>query len=240
MDTPTATAKHSVAAALLALSLSLVACSGDSSPAETPAPQGNMFVNPGFEAGSDPWFSLSETANFVHTEERAHGGVASAHLRMRDPLEAQGAKVYYLIQEITPSEFPEVLKGFYRVENWKKETPKQYLQFVVIAFEPKNFPTTVSNWQIRYLLAGIDNPPFPIGNAHFVFVSREEPVQNQWVHFERNIKEDFERLWDRVPEDFEKIRILFEVRWDDKVAGEGAPEADVYYDDLYVGPASSD
>jgi hypothetical protein len=50
------------------------------------------------------------------------------------------------------------------------------------------------------------------------------------------VSEDFERLWGKAPEDFEKLRLLFEVRWDNKVAGASAAEADVYYDDLYAGP----
>jgi hypothetical protein len=39
--------------------------------------------------------------------------------------------------------------------------------------------------------------------------------------------------------EFDKLRILFEKRWDSKEAGSPA-EADAFYDDLYVGPASGD
>ncbi len=42
-----------------------------------------------------------------------------------------------------------------------------------------------------------------------------------------------------MPENFENIRVLFEVRYDDKIVGEGPLAADVYYDDLYFGPAPS-
>ena len=48
--------------------------------------------------------------------------------------------------------------------------------------------------------------------------------------------EDFQRLWGAVPQGYEKIRVLFEVRYDDKAQDEGPLEADVYYDDLYSGP----
>jgi len=227
------------------------ACSSGSGdePAATPAPSGaspgpsaaaggNLFGNPGFEDGDDPWITLDPEAGFVVTQEQAHSGASSALLRMRDPVTAEGAKVYYLVQEITPDQFPEVLRGFYRVENWQQGTVRQYLQFVVIAAGPLNFPSDPSNYQIRYPLAGIDSPPFPIGNAHFKFLSREQPVEGEWIPFESNIRQDFLDYWGRVPEDFEKLRILFEVRWDGKTAGDGAPEADVYYDDLYVGPAT--
>lgn len=227
----------------LGLTLAVLSCGGqEAQPQATPTtPQpvggGNLFQNPGFEDGRDPWFSLKEP-DFIRVENQANSGNASALLQMRDPPEAEGAKVYYLVQEIEPKEFPEVVKGFYRVENWKKETRKQYLQFVVIAFGVDNLPGGFTNHQIRYILAGIDSPPFPIGNAHFIFLNKEEPVTGQWVPFEANIKDDFQRLWGAAPRGFEKLRILFEVRWDDKVAGQGAPQADVYYDDLYIGPAS--
>jgi hypothetical protein len=56
------------------------------------------------------------------------------------------------------------------------------------------------------------------------------------VYFETNIKVDFLKEWKAVPEGYSKTRVLFEARYDDKEAG-FASEADVYYDDLYMGPA---
>ena len=38
-----------------------------------------------------------------------------------------------------------------------------------------------NNHQIRYPLAGISEEPFSIGNARFVFLSKEEPRTGQWV-----------------------------------------------------------
>jgi hypothetical protein len=158
---------------------------------------------------------------------------------MRVPAEEVGkAKVFYLVQEVMPEEFPELISGYYRVENWTKGTPKQYLQFVVIAFGVTNLPGGYPNHQIRYPLAGISEAPFSIGNAHFVFLSRDEPRQGEWVYFERNITQDFEELWGAAPEGFSKLRILFEVRYDQKQAGPTPANADVYYDSLYMGPAS--
>lgn len=256
-----------LAAAFLAAALLLAACSGGSSggpPAASPSPgepggptptspdigpttsasplpeTGNILVNPGLEDGSEPWISLSEDTGFRRTEERAHSGKASALLRMREGPGEEGARVYYLVQEVRPQELPEVVRGYYRVENWKKGTLKQYLQFVVIAWEPDNFPTSAPNWQIRYPLAGIDSPPFFIGNAHFVFLGKEEPVEGEWVKFETNVKDDFERLWGQAPEGFEFLRILFEVRFDGQIAAGDSAEADVYYDDLYFGPADGE
>ena len=208
---------------------------GDQSPTQTPAPTGNLFVNPGFEEGDDPWFTIVEESGFEVTTELAHEGDSSAVLRMDDPDSAEGSKVYYLVQEITPAELPEVVEGFYRVENWSRGAVRQYVQFVIIALGPSNFPDFASNFQLRYLLAGINTPPFNIGNAKFVFGTREEPVEGEWVPINLNVREDFEERWGMVPENFEKLRLLFEVRWDAKAAGGGAPRGDVYYDDLYIG-----
>lgn len=203
-------------------------------------PPGNLFTNPGFEEGSAPWCTLVDDAGFTVTTEYAHSGANSAYQRMDDGPEATGqGKVYYLVQEVSPEEFPEVVSGFYRVENWQRGTPLQYLQFVIIALEPQNFDlSSVSNYQLRYVIAGVDAPPLSIGNAHYVFLSRDDPVIGEWTHFTANVHDDFQRLWNRVPEDFKTLRLLFEVRWDHKSAGSGLARADVYWDDLYIGDAA--
>jgi len=203
---------------------------------EPPAGSANVFGNPGLEEGAQYWFALHDQT-VATTSTVAHSGQASAYLNMRDPAEATGAKVYYLVQEVAPAEFPELISGYYRVENWKRGTEKQYLQFVVILFGPTNLGNQYPNYQIRYPLAGISEDPFPIANAFFIYLGREEPRQGEWVYFETNIKEDFLEKWGAVPEGYSKMRILFEVRYDDKEPGNVA-EADVYYDDLYMGPAA--
>jgi hypothetical protein len=204
---------------------------------EPPAGSANVFGNPGLEEGNKYWFALHQQT-VETTTTVAHSGQASAYLNMRDAAEATGAKVYYLVQEVAPAEFPELISGYYRVDNWVRGTEKQYLQFVVIVFAPTNLGGQYPNYQIRYPLAGISQDPFPIANAFFVYLGREEPRQGEWVYFETNIKEDFQEKWKAVPEGYSKIRVLFEVRYDDKELG-NASEADVYYDDLYMGPAGA-
>ena len=190
----------------------------------------------------DCWFSLRDPG-FTITDERARSGSHSAHMMMRETPQSDDVKIYYLVQEVDPLELPEVISGEYFVENWVKGTELQYLQFVVITFGGgENLPEcpgggACPNYQIRYLLAGIDREPFPIANAKFVFISEDDPVEGQWVHFERNLRQDFAELWGGVPNGFTKIRVLFEVRYDGKQPTEGPLEADVYYDDLYMGPA---
>ena len=199
------------------------------------ASEGNLFVNPGLEEGDTGWTSLQPDASFVVSTERAQGGSSSALLRMRDPAEAGGIKVYYLVQEISPELWPDEISGAYRVENWAPGSEIQYVQFVVVAFGPSNMPDEYTNWQIRYPLAGLDEPPYQLENARFQFLGSGQPRTGEWIQFRTNIREDFERAWGVVPENFEKIRVLFEVRWEEKVPGAPA-SADVYYDDLYIGP----
>ncbi len=215
-------------------SSSLAAICGQS-PLSRPSTD-KVFANPSFEDGTDPWCSLKPPA-FALSDDLAQSGKASAYLPFRAGLSEQGNKIFYLVQEISLHELPDVISGYYRVENWEKGTEKQYLQFVVIVFGAANAPIAASNHQIRYLLSGIGTPPFEIANAKFVFLSRDEPPIGEWVRFERNLREDFEKSWGSIPQNFDKIRILFEVRYDDKEAGEGPVAADVYYDDLYLGPA---
>ena len=229
----------------VAVAALVAACGGGSSPQGTPEAgvqlADNLFKNGSFEAGSDPWISLATAAwgtPFSVSSHLAHDGAQSAYLELRASPDDTGAKVFGVVQEVSPDHFPEVLSGNYYVDDWTKGTPKQYLQFVVIVFGATNLPGGFVNHQIRYPLAGINAEPFAISNAKFRFVGSEEPTTGQWVHFERPIAGDFEELWGAVPQGFEKIRVLFEVRYDDKTAG-GEGKADVYYDDLYLGPAAA-
>lgn len=220
----------------LGLAILAAACGGggDGSPVDTP---GNLLANPGFEEGRDPWFSL-RPPQFLLTDELANSGGHSAHLPLRGEPNEDGHKIIYLVQELAADEFPEVISGYYRVENWNKGTPLQYIQFVIVVFDAQGIPgEEFLNHQIRYVLGGIDRAPFGIRNGKFVFLGGEEVTEGEWIYFERNLRQDFEELWGAVPGPFGTIRLLYEVRYDDKQMGEGPLHADVYYDDLYLGPA---
>lgn len=223
---------------LAAIAMLAAACGGGEGGLAmvTPVPEANVFANPSFEEGRDPWFSL-KPPDFTLAQGTAHTGEHSALLELRASPEDEGAKVYYLVQEVTPSRFPDIISGYYRVDRWIRGTRFQYLQFVVIAIGADNMPGGYPNHQIRYILAGIDQPPFKIANGRFVFLNTKDPPLNQWVPFQVRVREDFLDLWGAVPRGYEKIRVLFEVRYDNKARGEGPGEADVYYDDLYFGPA---
>ena len=158
---------------------------------------------------------------------------------MRTDASTPAVRIWGVGQEVSPKEFPQELHGFYKVDGWTRGTAKQYLQIVVIAWNASNVPDpSFENYQIRYILGGISAPPFEIKNAKYVFISTGEPRLGQWVEFKRDVAADFQRLWGNVPEGFDRIRLLFEVRFDDKAADE-RPAADVYYDDLYLGPPTA-
>lgn len=207
-------------------------------------PAENQFQNANFEEGYGPWCSLGTPAwgpPFSLSTAQAHSGQRSALLELRSGDDARSAQVYGVVTEIAPEEFPEVLSGYYYVDGWEQGTAKQYMQFVVIVWEADNIPPEIAvatNHQVRYVLAGVDSPPIEIANARFVMAGTGEPEQGRWVRFERNIREDFEELWGAVPEGFSRLRILFEVRWDERTPADAPSAADVYYDDLYIGPAA--
>lgn len=255
--------KHPLTLAIVLIAASLVgwaACGDSDTPATTPQPTpaamttpgsptapsasaaGNLFLNPSFEDGEEPWVSLTAEAwgtPFRVSEDAAHSGDRSALLDMK-ALEDAGAKVFGVVQEAAPPQFPEVISGYYKVGEWTRGTDIQYMQFVVIVFDAANGPTGFPNHQIRYLLAGTSEPPFEISNAKFVFIGTDEPTPDGWVYFERDLRQDFIDQWGVIPEGFSKIRVLFEVRYDSKEAGDTEPSATVYYDDLYMGPAATE
>jgi hypothetical protein len=209
------------------------ACSGSQSP--------NLFHNPSFEEGDQPWTSLTTEGwgpRFTLSDQVAHSGQHSAFLAMR-ATEAAGTQIFGVVQEVQPREFPDVVSGYYRIGDWTRGTDVQYLQFAVIVFGAKNMPGGYPNYQIRYVLAGTSQPPFLLANAKFIFVGTDEPVPNDWVHFQREVRQDFMDQWGAVPEGFSTIRVLFEVRYDSKPEGVTAPKADVFFDDLYLGPAEA-
>ena len=122
--------------ACAAVALLLAACGGSKrSPEPTctptqaaPAP-GNVLQNGGFEAGSDPWTSLTTPdwgRPFVVSQQKAHSGSNSAYLQLRSE-DCGATKVYGVVQEISPGQLPETLSGYYCVDRWEKGTARQYL-----------------------------------------------------------------------------------------------------------------
>jgi len=201
----------------------------------------NLLRNGGFESGSDPWHTMdspSWSASFEVTDRVAHSGGHSVHLELVPPGAPALNRVFGVAQDVALTELPEYVSGFYRVENWKKGTEFQYLQFVVIVFTRDPQTGQTSNTQIRYLLAGAAAEPFEIGNAKFVFIDKADPQQGAWVHFGRNVRDDFQQKWGSVPRNITSVRLFFEARFDSATEIQPQMAGDVYYDDLYAGPES--
>jgi hypothetical protein len=196
----------------------------------------NQFLNGSFEEGTDPWFALTthHWESFSISVQHARKGHYSAHLGLRAGSDAEGTKIVGVIQELRPTEFPRRLSGYYRIEGWKRGAPKQYLQAVVIVIgDPSARP--YPNYQLRYVLTGVDKPPLTIVNARYRIPDKSGLQEGIWVRFDFNLCADFQRQWGRIPSEFSRIRVLFEVRYDEKKAGGNEARADVYYDELYIG-----
>jgi hypothetical protein len=218
-----------------------------------PRDKANLFANGDFELGRPPWHDRrAPNRPFWHgfdvSETFAYHGRSSAHLQLlaRDVTPRESESIVGVIQETrveTVSDpaanaevqgFPETISGFYRVENWQRRTAKQYLQFVVIVWT-----TESTNIQIRYVLAGAPTPPLDLSNARYIVMGPAEPVTGAWVPFARDLRKDWLAQWGELPKRYEYFRILFEVRYDDGASAAPGHMGDVYFDDLYLGPAAS-
>jgi len=196
----------------------------------------NLLLNPGFEQGDTGWMWLDWSKNwgpFEISDKIAHSGKKSAYLKLDVKPGKPEKKIRGVVQTLKPEKFPEIAAGWYRVENWKRGSPRQYLQFVVIVWgKLRNFP----NYQIRYVLDGVSRPPLRISNAHYRILTKSpDPKTGEWIYFEVPIREDFKELWEQIPQNYEKINFFWEARFDDNPPGDFHIRADVYYDDLYVG-----
>jgi hypothetical protein len=214
----------------------MVQCGGGFAHQASPAGSGNLLTNGSFENGAVPWVSLTTEhwEAFTVTDGHAMDGRHSAQLVLRGKVSAEGTKIVGAVQEVSPATFPRRLSGFYRIERWTRGTVKQYLQVVVIVFgnlASRPFP----NYQIRYVLAGINTRPLQIVNARYVHLGGSDLQEKKWVRFDMDLHADFQREWGRVPTEFSKIRILLEFRYDEKDSGGSEVIADVYYDKLHLG-----
>ena len=210
----------------------------------------NLLANPGFEEGDTGWtYPLDSPywSRFEVVESPVHSGRRAAHLRLRAGPEDRTNAVWVdgVMQEPRPERFPDVVGGFYRVDTWEKgaDTTSLYLQAVAIVWSDEadaviNGGTPsgsgIQNYQMRFYLAGVSEPPFLLANAKFDFVTKEPPRIGRWTYFEIPLREQFQRQWGLVPEHYDRLRVLFEARWDNRPAGSQVA-ADVYYDDLFLG-----
>ncbi len=207
-------------------------------PSPTPAASASILLNGGFEDGDPPWtFRIQpEWSGFEIAGDPARTGAHSLHLALRDPGDASGVHIAGAVQEVRPAEFPEFISGYYRVEDWQPhDVAFQYLQFVVIVYGA-DYGDDFDTHQIRFPLAGAPRQPFSLTNAKWVFLSRDPPRTGKWVYFGYPVRQAFIDKWAKAPETWERIELFLEVRYDGKTAANAGTSADVYFDDLYLGP----
>lgn len=203
----------------------------------------NHLQNPGFENGTQAWQWLDWSkgwAAFQHTTDHAYEGKGALHLPIRS--DERPTIVWGAVQEITlENDIPECVEGYYYVDKWKNGDWKQYLQFVIIDLS-HSLGEKMGQAQLRYIVSGSVTPPLHISNAQYLFIEttrRETPVLGQWTKFSVNPRADFEKNWHYTPTKGAKLRLLFEARYDHHQKQSEPALADVYYDNLYMGPKTT-
>lgn len=197
----------------------------------------NRIVNSGFEAGAEPWRTLDSPAwaPFEITDSVSRSGDRSLALTLTGGEADTGTRIVGAIQDVRSFGFPEFVSGYYRVDSWNPSAAFQYLQFVLIV-RGGDFGDSFPLHEIRFPIAGATRQPFELSNARFVFLSRDPPELGEWVYFSYPVARAFERQWGVVPQTWESLEVLFEVRYDGKTPEQSPTGAQVYFDDLYLGP----
>ena len=222
--------------ALLALAI-VAGCGGDG---DGNGNGDNLIANPGFEDGASGWQTRSDS--LVVSEEQAASGNASGLLEMRATADSPTTLNFTAFQEFTVDKIPERMTAEYFVDNWVRGTENQYIQVsVIITGSGPGMPECppghpCPNIQLRYILGGVTREPVGVANAQFIFVGGEEPPLGEWTHFETDVLFDAAEYWGTLPSVIEKVRVQFEVRYDSRDLDEAPLEADVYLDDVYLGP----
>lgn len=201
----------------------------------------NRLQNGSFEAGREPWFDLGSPSKpywgtFEISDAHAFDGDRSLRLDLDSADFATSVGIAGAIQEVRSGVLPRRLAGRYRVDRWERGAPAQYVQLVVMGFGASNFRELKATVQLAFVLTGIDAPPFPIRNRRFVIAGPVTPESGRWIPFEFDLHEAFERHWEQVPVELDKLRVFLEVRFDHRPSGAAPPaRAEVHFDALYLG-----
>lgn len=215
---------------------------------------GNQLRNPGFEAGTKGWGKPGRRSSisFEIANKPVHSGDRSARLvaSWQPGDNERPVSVRSATQEISPARFPDRIAGWYRVDRWEDVPDESTLQLQILVavfgdprtreiVEPDDFDdpsvhARLENFQLRYQLAGPTEEPEDGANIKNRVIGKGPPDLGSWVRFDLPVKLDFEQRWGVVPANYQFLRVMFAVRWDDKEEG-AALHADVYYDDLFFG-----
>lgn len=200
----------------------------------------NLLANAGFESDASSWVApmLAGSDGFSISDSVSRSGSHSLALQLAGNAEATGSHTVGGVQAINTKEFPEYISGFYRVDDWHSAATFQYVQ-AVVAVRSDDYGDGVPVHEIRFSLAGLDRPPFSVPGVSFFFLSRAAPAGHNWVYFDYPLRLAFMTRFGKVPSRWDAIDVRLEVRYDAKTKDEGATSAQVYFDDLYVGPQAS-
>ncbi len=203
----------------------------------------NLLVNAGFEQGTNGWTWLDWSkgwSGFSHDTKHAYEGDGSIHFSVVS--DHRETTVWGAVQEpVLFDDIPECIEGYYYVEDWDNGPWKQYLQLVVIDLTHSLGPKQ-GQAQLRYIISGSKTPPLNISNAQYLFLEKpraDKPKIGQWTRFVANPRRDFQENWQYTPTKNAKLRVLFEARYDLHSADMPLAKAEVYFDNLYMGPKTS-
>ena len=200
----------------------------------------NLLVNPSFEEGRKGWDWREASPHWTRyevTPRRSHGGTHAAHLQLV-PQAQRTPRIWGAVQTLTLHQLPGTLDLWYRVENWRQPVARQYVQVVVMVHgEPHFTGPTDTLRQVRYILAGLDAPPYTaVTNAKYRIVGPKLPRQGVWTRFTTHVAEDFRQAWGPLPGRFAKVEVFLEVRYDDPIPPGRMASGDVYWDDITLRP----
>lgn len=200
----------------------------------------NLLANPSFEEGRKGWGWREASPywnGFEISSRRAHTGTHAAHLRLV-PQPQRTPRIWGTVQALSLQRLPSTLDLWYRVEHWRQPAIRQYVQVVVMVHGDPHFtgPTDTLR-QVRYILAGLDAPPYTdVTNAKYRMVGPKVPRQGVWTRFTTQVAEDFRQAWGPLPGRFSKVEIFLEVRYDDPIPVGQVSSGDVYWDDISLLP----
>lgn len=213
-------------------------------------PESNLFADPSFETTrrgepGQAWHDFADKnpkawIPYQISDGAAHDGEHAAMLVMDSDVDGEAQRVYGVYQEVECEVLPRYISGYYRVEDWQRGTTKQYLQVVLIIWNAWERPRglTVPNYQVAITLAGVDEQPLHYMNRAFEITGPLEPVEDEWVFFEFDLHDLFDKHWGVLPRGFDYVRTFFEVRYDNRHRVDAVCKAKVYFDDLYIGDES--
>lgn len=227
--------------AILGVALLAASCGLSKTPSPLPTAtvvDTNLIANNGFEAGVAPWVAATLPNQPGKTpsisDGVAHAGTHSVELRLTSS--GEGSGVNAASQSVATKDFPEFFAGFYRIDDWQPHALFQYVYFSVNVHGGE-FSDPGQPHEVRFLTGARIEPSLEPGVV-YVFLSRDAPVVGKWTYFSYPVKTAFEHFG-ALPAKWDSVDVSVGVRYDGQQPQDASSSADVFYDDLYLGPQAS-